>query len=176
MKQKDENIRYIPLKNYILFALMVIAVILITLYIFKWYQIKNDEKASQSYLIENKLITKQISSFDEVKDVLYENSSKLLLYVSYRNSNKIYNIEKNYKDIFKEYNLSDMFYLFDITDIKDNNKKYKDLVNDYLDINVNGYPVIIYYEGGQISSYKRIKSSKDLKNFIKKIKIEKNSQ
>ena len=175
MKTNEENVRYIPLKNYILTILMFIAVVLITLYLFKWYQVKHDEKISHSYLIENNLVTNQTNSVDELKNVITENSSRLLLYISYRNDNKIYNIEKKFASIFKKYDISDIFYLFDITDIKSNNKNYKNLINNYLDINVNGYPVIIYYEDGQISSYKRIKSDKDLDNFIKKTNIEKNS-
>jgi len=169
MKTNDENTRYIPIKNYILVILMFIAIILITLYLFKWYQVKKDEKISQSYLIENKLVNNQTSSIEELKNVITENSSRLLLYISYRNSNKIYNIEKKYDDVFKKYNISDIFYLFDITNIKENNKDYNNIVNNYLDINVNGYPVIIYYEDGQINSYKKINSSKDLDKFINKI-------
>lgn len=169
MKNEGDNKRYIPVKNYILLILMFIAVILITLYIFKWYQIKKDEKILQSYLVENNLIINQTNSIDELKNVITENSSRLLLYVSYRKNNRIYNIEKKYDDIFKKYNISDIFYLFDITDIKENNKNYKNLINNYLDINVNGYPVIIYYEDGQINSYKKISSAKELDNFIKKI-------
>ena len=174
METNEENeTRYIPIKNYILIVLMFIAVILITLYLFKWYQVKKDEKISQSYLVEKKLINNQTSSIDELKNVLTENSSRLLLYISYRNSSKIYNIEKNYTDIFKKYNISDIFYLFDITDIRKDNKNYNNLINNYLDINVNGYPVIIYYQDGQISSYKKINSSKELDKFIKKIVNEK---
>lgn len=174
METNEENeTRYIPIKNYVLMVLMCIAVILITLYLFKWNQVKKEEKISQSYLVENKLVNNQTSSIDELKNVLTENSSRLLLYISYRNSSKIYNIEKNYTDIFKNYNISDIFYLFDITDIKENNKNYNNLINNYLDINVNGYPVIIYYEDGQISSYKKIDSAKDLEKFIKKIVNEK---
>lgn len=169
MKTKEENTRYIPIKNYVLVFLMFAAVILITLYLFKWYQVKKNEKVSQSYLIEKKLINNQTSSIQELKNVLTENSSRLLLYVSYRNSNRIYNIEKKYDYIFKKYNISDIFYLFDITDIKENNKNYNNIINNYLDINVNNYPVIIYYEDGQINSYKKIKSSKDLEKFIDKI-------
>ena len=175
METNNENTRYIPLKNYILVILMFAAVILITLYLFKWYQVKKDEKVSRSYLIYNKLIINQTNSFKELENVLTENSSRLLLYVSYRNSNRIYNIEKKYDPIFKKYNISDIFYLFDITSIKESHKNYKNLVNKYLDINVNDYPVIIYYEDGQINSYKKIKSYKDLDKFIDKIYNEKNS-
>lgn len=173
MQTNEENTRYIPVKNYILVVLMFLAVILITLYLFKWYQVKSSEKTAQSYLVENKLVVNQTSSIDELKNVITENSSRLLLYISYRNSSKIYNIEKKYDHIFKDYNISDIFYLFDITDIKENNKNYKNYINNYLDINVSDYPVIIFYEDGQINSYKKIKSHKDLEKFIKK--IDKNS-
>lgn len=175
MTEENEKTRYIPIKNYILMILMFIAVVLITVYIFKWYQIKKDDKISKSYLVENNLVTNQTNSIEELKNVLADNPSKFILYISYKGSSKIYNLEKSYKDIFKKYDLSEIFYLFDITDIKNENKNYKNLINNYLDINVNGYPVIIYYEDGQISSYKKISSSRDLEKFIKKIKIEKNS-
>lgn len=175
MKKKNSTLRNIPFRNYILTVLMFIAVVLITLYLFKWYQVKTEEKISKSYLIENNLVTSAITTFEELNDVLTENSSRLMLYISYRNDKDIYNIESNYKKIFKKYNLQEVFTLFDITNIKQDNKNYKKLINDFLDINVSGYPVVIYYEDGQISSYKKITSSKDLENLIKKYKIEKNS-
>ena len=175
MEPNEENIRYIPITNYLLAGLMILAIILISLYVFKWYQVKQDEKISQSYLVEKNIITNQISSFDELKGIITENSSRLLLYISYTNSHKIYNLEKKYDDIFQKYNITDIFYFFDITNIKKEHKNYTNLINNSLDINVNGYPVIIYYEDGQINSYKRIKNVKDLENFIKKNNIEKNS-
>ena len=175
MKNEEQSTRYIPFRNYLVIAIIAVAIILITLYIFKWYQIKKDEKVSQSYLIEQNLITNQTNNIDELKEVLNDNS-RLLLYISYTNSYKIYNLEKDYDKIFKEYNLNEIFYLFDITDIKNNSRDYKNLINNYLDINVDSYPVIIYYENGEINSYKKISSSKDLEKFIKKLDIDKNSQ
>lgn len=173
---KKKNLRKIPFKNYVLTALMFVAVIFITLYLFKWYQVKNEEKISTSYLVENNLTTSVIKSFEELQDVLAENSSRLILYISYRNDKHIYSIEKNYKKYFKKYNIQEIFTLFDITDIKENNKDYDKKINDILDINVNGYPVVIYYEDGQISSYKKIKNSKDFESIIKKTNVEKNSR
>ena len=174
--KKQNNLRKVPLRNYALAILMFIAVVLITLYLFKWYQVKNKERIATSYLVENNLITSEIKTFEELNDVLAENSSRLILYISYRNDKDIYNIEKNYKKIFKNYNIQEIFTLFDITDIKEDNKDYKKMINEFLDINVNGFPVIIYYEDGQIISYKKIKNSKDFESVIKKINIEKNSR
>ena len=175
MKTKKNTMKVIPFKNYILMLLMFIAVVLIALYLFKWYQVKSDEKVSKSYLIKNNLVTNSVTTFEELDDVLTENSSRLILYISYRNSHRIYNIEKKYKDLFQDYNLQEIFTLFDITNIKEDNKNYNKLINDFLDINVTGYPVVIYFENGQISSYKKINSYKDLERIIKKYNIEKNS-
>lgn len=165
--------KYFSFKNYLIAIFMILITLLICFYLLKWYQIKKDEKASESYLIKNNLITNQITNLDELKDIITENSSKLLLYVSYLNSSRIYNIENDYKDIFRKYDIEDIFYLFDITNIKDNNSNYKNIINNSLDINVNKFPVIIYYEDGVISSYKTIKSSKDLDKFLSKNNIEK---
>ena len=175
MKTKKNTMKVILFKNDILMLLMFIAVVLIALYLFKWYQVKSDEKVSKSYLIKNNLVTNSVTTFEELDDVLTENSSRLILYISYRNSHKIYNIEKKYKDLFQDYNLQEIFTLFDITNIKEDNKNYNKLINDFLDINVTGYPVVIYFENGQISSYKKINSYKDLERIIKKYNIEKNS-
>lgn len=174
--KKNKSIRKVPIKNYILTILMFIAVIFITLYIFKWYQVKKDEKISKSYLVENNLTTSVIKTFEELNDVLAENSSRLILYISYRKSSNIYNIEKHYDKYFEKYNIQEIFTLFDITDIKENDRDYIKTINNKLDINVNDFPVIIYYEDGQINSYKKIKNASDFEDVIKKYNIEKNSR
>ena len=77
--KKQNNLRKVPLRNYALAVLMFIAVVLITLYLFKWYQVKNKERIATSYLVENNLITSEIKTFEELNDVLAENSSRLIL-------------------------------------------------------------------------------------------------
>lgn len=170
--KKKTNTRYIPTRNYLIAALMFIAVILITLYVFKWYQVKVNEKISKSYLVENNLVINQVTSIDELDQVLNESPNRLLLYISYRNDRDIYNIEKKYNKLFKKYNIQDLFYLYDITDYKKNNNAFNALLNKKLDIEVTGYPVAIYYESGQIVSYKKISNVSDLENLIKKYNID----
>lgn len=169
----EDKQRYIPLKNYFITIIMFIAIILITLYIFKWIEVKQNEKISKSYLIENNLVTNKINTLDELNDFIKESPSQLIIYISYTKDNKIYNIEKGFKKLFTKYDLQDIFYIFDISDIKENNKNYIKYLNESLDINVNGYPVIIYYEDGSIVSYKKISSYKDAEKLFKKYDIEK---
>ena len=45
MKKKIKTeTRKVPFKNYVITAFMFVGAILLTLYIFKWYQVKMDEK------------------------------------------------------------------------------------------------------------------------------------
>jgi len=166
----------VPFKNYLLLILMIVAVVLITLYIFKFYKVKNEERLSESYLVKENLVSNKINNIQELKEVLNESPSKLVLYITYHNSSKIYKIEKELKDIFNQYNLTDIFYIFDITSIKDKVNDYADIIDETLDINVVDFPAIVYYEDGQIVSYKKINNVKDVKTFFEKNNIEKNSR
>jgi len=172
---ENKELRSIPFKNYVILTLIFIAIVLMTLYLFKWYQIKKEEQTSDCYIIEKNLTQNEIKSLQEFKQVLSETPSKFVLYITYHNSSRIYNIEKKFDTLFKEYNISNSFYVFDITDMKSNMKNYKKILNEELDINVNGYPVIIFYEDGQIVSYKKISSYKDIKKILEKYDFEKNS-
>jgi len=172
---ENNEIKNVPFKNYVILILIFIAIILMTLYLFKWYQIKKAEQTSDCYILEKNLTQNEIKSMKEFKQVLSESPSKFILYITYHNSSYIYNIEKRFDKLFKDYNLSNSFYVFDITDFKTSNKKYNKILNEELDINVNGYPVVVFYEDGQIVSYKKIKSYKDIERILEKYDFEKNS-
>ena len=172
---ETKDVRSVPFKNYVILTLIFIAVVLMTLYLFKWYQIKKEEQTSDSYIIEKNLTQNQIKSLQDLKQVLSETPSKFVVYITYHNSSRIYNIEKKFDSLFKDYNIANSFYVFDITDLKNNMKDYNKILNDELDINVTGYPVIIFYEEGQIVSYKKISSFKDIKKILEKYDFEKNS-
>lgn len=171
--EENKNLREVPFKNYLLLILIFIAIVLIALYLFKLYKVKNEERLSESYLVKNNLVSNKINNIQELKEVLNESPSKLVLYITYHNSNNIYKIEKELGNIFKDYDISDIFYIFDITTIKDKVKNYSDVIDETLDINVSGFPVIVYYEDGQIVSYKKINSNKDVNTFFEKNNIEK---
>ena len=52
MTNVKKNERYIPLKNYVLAAVVVVVMILLTLYGFAWYNVLKENRVSTSYLVK----------------------------------------------------------------------------------------------------------------------------
>lgn len=150
MTKIKKNETFIPIKNYVLAALIVVVMLGATWYGFKWYEVIQDEKVSTSYLVKNKYISKEISNLDEVNTVFSETSDSYFIYVSYTGDENIYNMEKTLKNEIVKYNLIDNMYYLNVTDIK-NNENYIDEVNKALNLEdrkITKVPTILYfYEG-----------------------------
>lgn len=168
MKEKN-----IELRKNIIIILITIALLLIFVYLINYIIFKNKERLSESYLVRNNTVINQINNVSELKQVLKESPNKLILYVTYHNSNKIYKIEKKISDEINKYDVQDIMYIFDFTSIKEKVDNYALLINDALDINVTKFPVVVYYENGQIASYKVINNKDDITNLFNKYNIEK---
>lgn len=147
-----KNERYIPIKNYILAVVIVIVVCLLTWYAFAWYNVLQENKVSTSYLVEEKVISNEINDLNAVESTFLEVPDTYFVYVSYTGSESIYNMEKDLKDVIKEYNLSDIFYYLNVTSIKDEDN-YVDKVNEALgleDRKISTIPTILYYKDGKL--------------------------
>lgn len=174
---KDNNSMYttkpVTIRDYLFYFLIITAIALISIYFVRYHTMKVNEKTNESYLIKNKYIENQIQSIQELKQVLSEKPSRLILCLSYHNSNKMYKIEKGISKAFNDYDTKDITYIYDFTPLKEKVTNYKEILDDTLDISVTDFPVIIVYEDGQISSYKVVKKYSDLKKIFIKYNIEK---
>jgi hypothetical protein len=147
-----KNERYIPIKNYVLAAVIVVVMILLTIYGFAWYRVLKENKVSTSYLVKEKIISNEIKGLDEVNDVFSEAPAKYYLYISYTGSEEIYNMEKDLKKVINSYGLNDLFYFLNVTEIK-NEKDYIDSINETLslkDQKIKQIPTIIYFNDGEV--------------------------
>ena len=178
MKNNDSlyDTKVVTIKDYLFYFLIIVAISFICIYFVRYNTIKLKEKTSVSYLVKNNYIENQVKGIQELKQVLNEKPSRLILYLSYHNSNKMYNTEKDIAKAFNDYDTKDITYIYDFTTLKEKVTNYKEILDDTLDINVTAFPVIIVYEDGQISSYKVVKKYNDLKNIFEKYKLEKNSR
>lgn len=146
-KKKKNETRFIPLKNYYIAVLVLIFIIFITLYIFKWYEVKQSEKYLESYLISSETITMEINEEDEMKQVFLEAPEKYFVYIGYRKDASVYNLEKELKPIIDDYNLKDIFYYVDATDLMNDGNHLK-MFNNTLNLKkekIAAIPTIIYF-------------------------------
>lgn len=151
MTNVKKNERYIPLKNYVLAAVVVVVMILLTLYGFAWYNVLKENKVSTSYLVKEKVISNEIQSLEEVSDVFLEAPNSYFIYISYTGSEEIYNMEKDLKKVINDYSLNDSVYFLNVTSIKDE-KNCIEEINKTLkleDQKVSSIPTIIYYNEGK---------------------------
>ena len=153
MTKIKKNETFIPVKNYVLAALIVVVILGLTWYGFKWYEVIKEEKVSTSYLIKNKYISKEISNLNEVSNVFSETPDSYFVYISYTGDEEIYNMEKTLKKEIVKYNLTDNMYYLNVTELK-NNKNYIDDINNALNLEerkVTKVPTILYfYEGALV--------------------------
>lgn len=152
MTNVKKNERFIPLKNYIMAFLVVVVIIALTFYGFAWYKVVKESRVSESYLVKEKVISKEITDLEEAKVVFFEPPSSYFVYVSYTGEETIYNMEKELKNVINEYNLNDSFYYLNVTSIKEANDLL-DQINDALNLEekkITKVPTILYYRDGKV--------------------------
>ena len=164
MTNVKKNERYIPLKNYVLAAVVVVVMILLTLYGFAWYNVLRENRVSTSYLVKEKIISNEIQSLEEVSDVFSEAPNSYFIYISYTGSEEIYNMEKDLKKVINDYSLNDSVYFLNVTSIKDE-KNYIEKINKTLNLE----DIINDYELNDQIYYLNVTSIKDEKDYLKKI-------
>ena len=134
---------------------VVLGVVFIVLYAYKWHQVKEDEKYLQSYLISSNTINLEMNSTNNINSVLSETPNNYFIYISYTGDKDIYNFEKKLKPLIDDYSLQNSFYYLNITDIKEDNKNYKKDISKELNIDskyLNTIPVIFYFKDETLQS------------------------
>ena len=149
-KTTNKNDKYISPKNYIYAFLILVGGIVLTLYIFEWYQVKQEEKLMTSYLISSNTIESNITDIESLEQITQEAPSSYFIYIGYTGDEDVYNLEKELKRVIDKYKLNDEFYYLDITDLKNKNQDYLKEINSKLDVNLENIPAIIYVNEGKI--------------------------
>lgn len=149
-KTTNKNDKYISPKNYIYAFLILVGGIVLTLYIFEWYQVKQEEKLMTSYLISSNTIESNITDIESLEQITQEAPSSYFIYIGYTGDEDVYNLEKELKRVIDKYKLNDEFYYLDITDLKNKNQDYLKEINSKLDVNLENIPAIIYVKEGKI--------------------------
>lgn len=162
-----------PLRKGLITILSVILIIFFSFYVYKWIEVKKESKYLNSYLIETNTINLEMTDIDEISSVLSETPSYYFIYIGYTKDQNTYEFEKKLKPLIDNYALQNNFYYLNITDIKENNKNYKEQLNQKLNLEKNTIskvPVILYFKDNELVK-KDIYNTKDFENLLKTLEI-----
>ncbi len=160
--------REVPLKNYVIAVLILIAIVVVFLYAKKTYELNVQNKISQSVL--SRLVGE--INYEETDSVFLDKNTNYFIYISYPSDKKTYNLEKELKKAIAKYEIEDNFYYLNVTDEmeKDN---FIERLNNKLNASIgstNSLPVILYYQDNKLkaylSSYNDLFKIKDFENML----------
>ncbi len=143
----------LAMKKIVIILCVIVGIVLLTLYFKKWQEVREDEKYLSSYLISTNTVNLEMNDIKEINSVLSETPSSYFIYISYTKDKDVYNLEKKLKPLIDDYNLQNSFYYINVTNIKENNKDYKEDIAHELNIDkdkIKKVPIILYFKDGKL--------------------------
>lgn len=161
-----DNKRVVPKKNYLYLLIMIIMVIFVTFSIVNIGNYYSNKKLEKSYFDG---YINQVSLKD-LKNVLTEPSSELFILITEVNNEKVYDVEKDIKQVIKNRDIRDNVIYMDYTD-KDISK-----LNKEFNSNIRSIPAIMYFRNGKfvtsIDSYNNLLSAGDFEQLLDSYEVE----
>ena len=164
IKYKNQNV-----KKYFVGLCIILAIIFLALYFYKWHIVREQEKYYNSYLIETNTISLEMNDINEISSVLSETPNYYFLYISYTGDEDVYNLEEELKPLIDEYQLQSNFYFLNVTDFKDTNTNYKEDIADTLNIDrniISDVPIILYFKDGELATMHGIFTLEEFKDLL----------
>ena len=144
---KDDNLREVPLKNYLYLLLILIVSTLFLIYIYAWYETYNESKLYTG--IMNNYLT--VINYNELDNYIIENKDAII-YVSVLGNEDINKFEEKFKNNISENNLKNTILYLNLTS-EDIERATKEL---QIDAN---FPYLVVYTNGQITDTYSIKEN-----------------
>lgn len=144
---KDDNLKEIPLKNYLYLLLILIISALFLIYIYAWYETYNESKLYTG--IMNNYLT--VINYNELDNYIIENKDAII-YVSVLGNEDINKFEEKFKNNISENNLKNTILYLNLT------SENIDRATKELQIDAN-FPYLVVYTNGQITDTYSIKEN-----------------
>ena len=164
IKYKNQTV-----KKYFVGLCIILAIIFLALYFYKWHNVLEQEKFYNSYLISTNTISLEMTDIDEISSVLSETPSYYFLYISYTEDEEVYNLEVELKPLIDEYQLQNNFYFLNVTDFKDTNTDYKEDIALELGIDesiISEVPIILYFKDGSLATTHGIHTAQEFEDLL----------
>ena len=164
-----EKERIIPLKNYILLAVVLLVTIILVIYFYMWYG-KYEESILTTPIMDKYM---QVINYNELDEYLVENKNPVI-YSSVLNDEEIRTFEIKFKKFISDNSLKNNILYLDLTSVINDNKIIKSLKEKYKleDKDITNLPLIMTFRDGKIISIYDIKENnydlENLKNYLRK--------
>ena len=159
----------IPIKNYIILGVIVLAAILLTLFAVKWIKDYNSQKMSVSPL-EGKIQSVKLGEIDTVISEINE----AVIYIGYTGDKRLYITEERLLNYLNKHDFSNKFIYINVSD-KLKNDEYIDIIKEKLnitnDLNIEA-PSLIYMKNNEVIRVVSNQTGYLYTNDISKLNIE----
>lgn len=149
MKEKKEPIT-VSRKTVIVICAVLIAILLLALYLYKWRDVKTQESLMNSYLLSTDTVSLEIKNLDEVPQILTEAPNDYFVLITYTGDKETQKLEKGLKEIIDKYKLSDYFYYLNIESMKKEDNYLTRLNNAFNTNKITTTPIILYFKDGKL--------------------------
>lgn len=153
---KKEELRKIPVKNYIIVVIIFAVTIFLAFFLRNWY------KSYQDYEKTIPILKDVISEvrYNEVHNYIGDNQS-VIIYMGVADDDDCRDLEKDLKELIEEKHLKDKIVYFNITDVDDKELLLTEFNDKYATKDkVYTYPAIMLFEDGKIIDF-RSKNAKE---------------
>lgn len=137
-------------KTILIIGLILLALILLGFYVYRWNQVKNEEKYMKSYLLDSGTVSLEIKNLEEVNQILTESPNEYFVLITYTGDKNTYDLEQDIKAIIDKYKLSDSFYYLNVENIKNEDNYLNRINNAFNTTTIKNVPIILYYKDGKI--------------------------
>lgn len=167
-----EELRKIPLKNYIILGVVIFISVLLLYYFYMWVEAYNETKLNKP--IMDKYM--EVINYNELDNYLIENPNTII-YVSVLENLEIRNFEKKFKKIFRNNEINNEVLYLDITESIKNKNIKKELKDEYFinSTSILDVPVIVVIDNGKLKSIYSISENNydvdRIKLFINNVKF-----
>lgn len=143
---KEVPIQKISSRNLLIIICVILALILLGVYIYRWRALTDETRYSKSFLLDSGTVSLEIKNLDEVSQIFSEPPTEYFVLISYTGNEDTYNLEKGLKPIIDEYKLNDSFFYLNVDNIKEEDN-YLTRINTAFNTEIiEKVPVILYFK------------------------------
>lgn len=147
---KPTEQKQIPTKVVYIIVIALIALVALAIYLYKWYDVKKEEKLMNSYLLTTDTISLEIKNLEEIQTILTEAPTEYFVLINYTGNENNYKLEEGLKSIIDEYKFGDRFYYLNVSNIINEDNYLTRLNTAFNTDKITSVPTILYFKNDML--------------------------